>query len=125
MYQDLWTNMERNDSISTPDFLRSEDDDYKVLIIGDAEMAPSELTWVNGAVDYWYYNDVPGIVWLQRLKDKYKDVIWLNPLPKRSWEYVQSIRMVREIFPMFELTLEGLDEGIKYLMTGKCAHYDF
>ncbi len=124
IYQDLWVNMERNDSISTLDFIRNEDDDYKLIIVGDAEMAPSELTWVNGAIDYWYYNDVPGIVWLQRLKEKFRDAIWLNTLPRRSWNYVQTIRMVREIFPMFELTLEGLDEGVKYLMTGKCSLYD-
>ncbi len=123
-YQDLWTDMERNKSISTLDMLKSEDSDYKVIIIGDAEMAPSELTWANGAIDYWYYNETPGIVWMQRLKEKFKDVIWLNPLPKRSWEYVHSIRMIRSVFPMFELTLDGLDEGVKFLMTGKCSLYD-
>jgi uncharacterized protein with von Willebrand factor type A (vWA) domain len=123
-YQDLWTDMERNASISTFDMLKSEDNDYKVIIVGDAEMAPSELTWVNGAIDYWYHNDTPGIIWMQRFKEKFKDVIWLNPLPKRSWEYVHSIRMVRDVFPMFELTLDGLDEGIKYLMTGRCALYN-
>ena len=123
-YQDLWTDMERNQSISTLDMLKSEDSDYKVIIVGDAEMAPSELTWANGAIDYWYYNETPGIVWMQRLKEKFKDVIWLNPLPKRSWEYVHSIRMIRDVFPMFELTLDGLDEGVKFLMTGKCSLYD-
>ncbi|MCL2155508.1 MAG: VWA domain-containing protein [Leptospirales bacterium] len=123
-YQDLWTDMERNASISTMDMLKSEDNDYKVIIVGDAEMAPSELTWVNGAIDYWYHNDTPGIIWMQRFKEKFKDAIWLNPLPKRSWEYVHSIRMVRDVFPMFELTLDGLDEGVKYLMTGKCSLYN-
>ncbi len=123
-YQDLWTDMERNTSISTLEMLKSEDSDYKVIIVGDAEMAPSELTWANGAVDYWYHNDIPGLVWMQRFKDKFKDAIWLNPLPKRSWEYVHSIRMVRDVFPMFELTLDGLDEGVKYLMTGKCSLYN-
>ena len=119
IYQDIWEDMERNKSISTHEFLRGEDKDYKVIIVGDAEMAPSELTWVNGAVDYWYHNDTPGLVWFQRLRDKFEDIIWLNPLPARSWGYVHSIRMIRDIFPMFELTLEGLDEGVKYLMTGK------
>lgn len=122
-YQDLWTDMERNKSIPTMDMIKSEDSDYKVIIVGDAEMAPSELTWVNGAIDYWYYNDTPGIVWMQRIKEKFKDIIWVNPLPKRNWEYVHSIRMVRDIFPMFELTLDGLDEGVKFLMSGKCALY--
>lgn len=123
-YQDLWTDMERNQSVSTMEMLKSEDSDYKVIIVGDAEMAPSELTWVNGAIDYWYHNDVPGLIWMKRFREKFKDAIWLNPLPKRSWEYVHSIRMVRDVFPMFELTLDGLDEGIKFLMTGKCALYN-
>lgn len=122
-YQHFWTDIERNQSTSTHDFIKSEDNDYKVIIVGDAEMAPSELTWVNGSVDYWYYNDTPGIVWLQRIRDKFKNVIWLNPLPKRMWDYVQSIKMIRQIYPMFELTLDGLDEAVRYLITGKCKYY--
>ncbi|MCU0846460.1 MAG: VWA domain-containing protein [Spirochaetes bacterium] len=124
LYQDLWTDMERNKSVSTLEFLKSEDNDYKVILVGDAEMAPSELTWANGAIDYWYYNDTPGIVWFQRIKDKFKNSIWLNPLPSKSWNYVQTIRSIRSIFPMFELTLDGLDEGVKYLVNGKCSIYN-
>jgi len=116
--------MERNKSVSTLEFLKSEDNDYKVILVGDAEMAPSELTWANGAIDYWYYNDTPGIVWFQRIKDKFKNSIWLNPLPSKSWNYVQTIRSIRSIFPMFELTLDGLDEGVKYLVNGKCSIYN-
>ena len=123
IYQDIWLNMERNESTSTFDYLKNEDYDYKAIIVGDAEMAPSELTWVNGAVDYWYHNDIPGVIWLQRIKDKFKDSIWLNPLPSRAWDQTNSIRIVRQVFPMFELTLEGLDEGVKFLMTGKCSLY--
>lgn len=123
LYQDLWLNMERNESISTLDYLKSEDLDYKAIFVGDAEMAVSELTWVNGAIDYWYHNDLPGMVWLQRIREKFKDAIWLNPLPARLWNQTNSIRMIRQLFPMFELTLEGLDEGVKFLMTGKSAVY--
>ncbi len=118
-YQHLWRDMERNDSISTPDFLKSEDNDYKLIIVGDAAMSPYELTWANGAVEYWYNNDTPGIVWLQRIRDKFRDSIWLNPIQRRAWDYNKTISMVNEIFPMFELTLEGLDEGVKFLLGGK------
>ena len=124
IYQNLWKDIERNDSISTLDFLKSEDDDYKVIFVGDAEMAPSELLWVNGAVDYWYHNDEPGVVWLQRLRDKFKDIIWFNPLQQKSWNYIQSVKIVRSFFPMFELTLDGIEDGIKYLMSGKCNLYN-
>lgn len=124
IYQELWTDIERNKSLPTNDILKRMDPDYRVIIVGDGEMAPSELTWVNGAIDYWYYNDTPGIVWLRRVRDTFKNIIWLNPLPSRSWGYVQTIRMIRDIFPMFELTLDGLDEGVKYLMSGKCELYN-
>lgn len=123
-YQDLWTDIERKDSVSTLEFLKGEDDDYKLIMVGDAEMAPSELTWVNGAIDYWYHNDVPGLVWLQRIREKFKDSIWLNPIPSRSWGYVQTVRVIGDIFPMFELTLEGLDEGVRFLMGGKNKLYN-
>jgi uncharacterized protein with von Willebrand factor type A (vWA) domain len=63
------------------------------------------------------------MIWLQRIKDRFPDAIWLNPLPRRSWNYVNTIKIIRDIFPMFELTLEGLDEGVKYLMTGKSSIY--
>jgi uncharacterized protein with von Willebrand factor type A (vWA) domain len=119
IYQNLRTDMEGEGTVPTLDFLKAVDPDYKVIIVGDAEMAPSELTWVNGAVDYWYHNDEPGIVWLQRLRDTFRDIIWLNPLPPRRWDTVKSILMIRELFPMFELTLEGLDEGVKFLIRGK------
>lgn len=118
IYQDIWTDIEMRSSVSTSDLLKSEDSDFKLVIIGDAEMAPSELTWRNGAIDYWYQNDTPGIVWLQKLREKFKDAIWLNPASVRSWSIVQSIVMVRSVFPMFPLTLDGLDDGVKFLMKG-------
>ncbi len=32
---------------------------------------------------------------------------------------MQTTRMIADIFPMFELTLDGLDDGVKFLMQGK------
>jgi hypothetical protein len=119
IYQDLRTDMNGDNTIPTLDYLQAEETNYKVIIVGDAEMAPSELTWANGAVDYWYYNDEPGIVWLQRIRDTFPDIVWLNPLHRRRWDGVKSVRMVRDIFPMFELTLEGLDESIRFLIKGR------
>ena len=123
IYQDLRTDMEGSNTIPTLDYIKAEETDYNVIIVGDAEMATSELTWVNGAVDYWYYNDEPGVVWLQRLRDTFPDVIWLNPLPQPRWNSVKSVRLIRDIFPMFELTLEGIDEGIRFLIQGKSRLY--
>ena len=117
IYQDLWRDMDGSETVSTIDFLRTFDQGYKVIIVGDASMAPSELLNKNGAIDYWYYNDTPGIQWLKRMKEHFPYVIWLNPVRKSGWHYVRSIQFVNELFPMYELTLDGLEEGAKYLLT--------
>jgi hypothetical protein len=32
------------------------------------------------------------------------------------WHYTRTISAIREIFPMFELTLDGLEEAVAHLM---------
>lgn len=44
----------------------------------------------------------------------------LNPIKEGRWDWTygsKTINMVREVFPMFELTLDGLDKGIGKLLT--------
>jgi hypothetical protein len=47
----------------------------------------------------------------------YPKLIWLNPTPQDYWNYTHSIDMVRELIGdrMFPLTLNGLDQGMRYL----------
>jgi len=117
IYQDLWRDMEREEVFPTEEFLRTFDSSYKVIIVGDASMAPSELLEINGAIDYWYFNDTPGIVWLKRLRDHFPYSIWLNPIRSSGWPFVRTIKMIAEIFPMYELSLGGIEQGVKYLLT--------
>ena len=109
-------------AMKTEDILRSLNSDYKVILIGDASMAPSELMMSDGNIFWDVGNDEPGITWLQRIAKKFPYNVWLNPIPEGYWERVhgyQTLKMVRDIFPMFELTLEGLDRAIKKLMVRK------
>ena len=109
-------------SIKTEDFLRTVEPDYKIVIVGDASMAPSELTMVGGAIDWNVSNNEPGIVWLHRLASHFKHLAWLNPIPAEYWRWTlgaYTIAMIKEIIPMFELTLEGLDSAIKKLKVKK------
>lgn len=95
------------------------DSDYKVIFVGDAAMSPYELTARGGNQDWYAYNEEPGIVWLQRFVQRYKKCIWLNPIKEEQWPWAfgrQTIAMVGEVFPMFELTLTGLDKGIQRLL---------
>ena len=79
-------------------------------------MAPSELMSPNGAIDYWYRNDRPGIEWLQDIRKRFKKAIWLNPEPKRWWSSIPTTETIRRIFPMYELTLDGLRAGARALI---------
>ena len=94
--------------------------DYKVIIVGDAAMSSYELTARGGNINRYAWNNEPGIDWLKRFKRSYDKVIWLNPIKESRWTHAwgaRTISMVREIFPMFELTLNGLDKGIHKLLT--------
>jgi len=109
-------------SVKTEDVIRLLNSDYKAVFIGDAAMAPSELCLADGNIFWDLGNELPGITWLERLARKFSYNVWLNPVPERIWERVygsETIKMVQDIFPMYELTLEGLDKAVKKLMVRK------
>jgi len=54
---------------------------------------------------------------LRFLADTFSHAIWLNPIQERNWEYVQTINIIKNIFPMFELSLDGLEKGVSHLMS--------
>jgi uncharacterized protein len=109
-------------AVKTDDFLRMLGPDYKLIMLGDASMAPSELTMPGGSIDWSYTNDEPGIEWLRRIASHFDHTVWLNPIPAPYWDSVTgsyTISMVRNVFPMFELTVEGLEGAIKKLKMRK------
>ncbi|MGI6722646.1 MAG: vWA domain-containing protein [Anaerovoracaceae bacterium] len=109
----------RGDWIDTNWVLRNLDSEYKVIFVGDAAMAPSELFRRGGNAYVGLYNAELGIEWLNKFDRKYKKKIWLNPIPEREWGYTygnRTIAEVRNVFPMYELTLNGLEKGIKKLL---------
>lgn len=109
-------------SIETMQVLNNLDGDYRVFLVGDASMAPSELTLKGGILDWNLYNEEPGIEWLRKVKRKFEHSVWLNPIPASYWSLVEgapTIKMIRQVFPMYELTVEGLDMAVKKLRAAK------
>lgn len=109
----------RGDWIETDWVLKNLDSEYKVIFVGDAAMAPSELYRKGGNSVIGLYNQELGIEWLEKFKRRYKKKIWLNPIEASAWDWTygaQTIQAVKEVFPMFELTLDGLETGIKKLL---------
>jgi uncharacterized protein with von Willebrand factor type A (vWA) domain len=84
---------------------------YKLIIVGDALMAPWELMSSSG----WRDDEgLQGIGWMMRLREQYPSSAWLNPEPKASW-WQSTISVLQQVFPMYPLTLEGLGDAVNDL----------
>ncbi|MCR4316604.1 MAG: VWA domain-containing protein [Planctomycetes bacterium] len=114
VYDRVYKDIERRESIETAEVMHTYDENYKLVLVGDACMASYELVAAGGAIDYYEHNLRPGIEWLRTMQGKYSHSIWLNPDPRRYWDH-PTVSMVGNIFPMFELTLDGLEDGIDQL----------
>lgn len=113
-YEWLFTDIYYRKAEATSEVLKKLDATWTVIFVGDAWMAPYELTQVGGALDYLHHNRDTGLTWLRRFREKCPDSIWLNPEPRTLWDQ-PTIRLIRETFPMFPLTLDGLTEAIDTL----------
>jgi len=117
VYDYVWRDnaRRRNERVPTWDILHKYGADWKAIFVGDAAMSPYELVQAGGSVEY--ANDEPGVVWLKRIAEHFRRVIWWNPEPPRAWEYTRSTQIVLQaVGPrMFPLTLDGIAQGIDAL----------
>src|SRR5690606_14216572 len=114
IYESVWKdNIRRtHESTSRYDLLHKYSPDYKVIFVGDASMAPYEITHPGGSIEHW--NEEAGAVWMQRLTNHFEKVIWINPLPEYYWGEGGSLGLTRRLVSdhMYPLTLQGLEQGI-------------
>ena len=121
LYESVWKDNRRRhtEKIDTWDILHKYSSDYKVIFVGDASMSPYEITYPGGSVEHW--NEEAGAEWLQRITDIYQNVIWINPVEAKHWEFTPSTQIISQIISdrMYPLTLDGLDKGMKELSRNK------
>ena len=118
VYESVFTDARFRDGVPVGELLRKYGPNYKLIMVGDALMHPMELLDPGGAIDYWYRNVTPGIGWLRQLVDHFDRVVWLNPEPPRFWNHV-TVRAIRNLFPMYPLTLEGLGDAVRALVKSR------
>jgi uncharacterized protein with von Willebrand factor type A (vWA) domain len=118
LYESVWKDNKRrfNERTPTVDLLHKYGPDYKIIFVGDASMSPYEVAMPGGSVEH--FNEEPGQVWIKRVTDTWDKVVWLNPVPRKYWEYTQSVGMLRQLLGdrMYPLTLEGLDTAMRELV---------
>lgn len=102
------------DPVPVRDVLAECHSGYKLVMVGDALMAPYELM---GATGFGDDGKIPGAAWLRMLRDHFHRAVWLNPENWRSFRGT-TIDPISQIFPMFDLTLDGLGEAVNELVRG-------
>ncbi len=115
VYDNLYQDMTRRESTSTDHLLRTLDPTFKVILVGDATMSPYELTERHGAINYYERNETPGITWLKRIEEHFTHCVWLNVEGEQNWNHT-TVRMIRSVFPMYSLTIEGLGQAVRKLL---------
>ena len=120
IYDQVYKSADREDvdSVDTNSLLRNLEPDYKVVFLGDAQMSPWELYDVYGALESVDRNETPGIEWLRRFANHFHHTVWLNPVREYEWEH-DSQHLIRRLFPMYELTLDGLEQAVKKLVVNR------
>jgi len=120
IYGNLYETERFVDPVRLRDVLEVCHAEYKVVIVGDASMHPAELL---GGGDWAYYStrpgegSMPGIRWMQLIADHFRKSVWLNPDPSQYWKG-GTAEALSQLFPMFQLTLDGLGEAIAQLSRG-------
>jgi uncharacterized protein with von Willebrand factor type A (vWA) domain len=92
------------------------DPETRLIIVGDASMAPYELMAHDGSIHISERSGRPSIQQLRFLAETFPHCVWLNPVPETMWGYTHTIMTINTIFPMFELSLDGLEKAVTRLM---------
>ncbi len=116
IYDTLWEDPARHRKpVRIDEFLR-RDPETRLILVGDASMAPYELMARDGSI---YVHDRSGLPSVERLKllaATFSHNAWLNPVPERMWSYTQTVTVIGRIFPMFELSIDGIEQAVTHLM---------
>ena len=125
VYERLYTDAECMPGrwIETETLLRTLGSDYKVIIVGDAAMAPYELI---GSSNYFFsYSQMGegnGLEWFRKIKGRFSHIVWLNPgnmnyIPGNYWR--ETLGILQEEFDMYPLSVGGLETALKKLISAK------
>ncbi|MCG8636014.1 MAG: hypothetical protein MI863_19435 [Desulfobacterales bacterium] len=92
------------------------DPETRLVVVGDASMAPYELMAHDGSIHITERSGRPSIDQLKFLADTFSHTVWLNPVSESMWGYTHTIMAISKIFPMYELSLDGLEKAVTKLM---------
>jgi uncharacterized protein len=116
IYDYLWEDPPRRSKPFAVNDLIRLDPETRFIILGDASMAPYELMATDGSIHIEERSGRPSYDRLKFIAKTFPHALWLNPVLAEEWPYTRTISQIREIFPMFELTLDGLEKAVSHMM---------
>ena len=117
VYEEVYEDAQFRKPIAVTDLIAKTSRDERLVVVGDALMHPGELMSPGGSIYFYHHNNVSGAHWLRRLDEHFRHAAWLNPEPERFWPRT-TIEAIASIFPMWHMSLEGLEESVRYLVRG-------
>lgn len=116
IYDYIWEDPPRRAKPFSVEELVRLDSETRFIIVGDASMAPYELMATDGSIHIEERSGKPSYERLHFIAKTFPHSIWINPKLAEEWPYIRTIQHIREIFPMFELTLDGLEKAVCHMM---------
>ena len=116
IYSTLWEDPPRYKKPFKIESFTRFDPETRIVMVGDASMAPYELMATDGSIHLEERSGKRSIECLQFIADVFPHCVWLNPIPKNMWAYTQTIQTISNVFPMFELSIDGLEKAVNQLM---------
>ncbi len=117
IYSTLWKDATRYKKPLRIDKFARLDPETRLIIVGDASMAPYELMATDGSIHLEHRSGMPSVEWLNFLARTFPHTVWLNPVSASMWDYTRTITHIRQIFTMFELTIDGLEQAVSHLVS--------
>ncbi|MBC2742263.1 MAG: hypothetical protein HGJ93_04215 [Desulfosarcina sp.] len=116
IYDSIWQDATRYRQPIRMAELARMDPETRLIVVGDASMAPYELMSQDGSIYVQNRSGRPSIECLRMLVHTFPHSVWLNPVSAAMWNYTRTIIMIHQIFPMFELSIDGLEKAVQHLM---------
>jgi uncharacterized protein with von Willebrand factor type A (vWA) domain len=116
VYSRVWGDPQRRHRPEPIEEFVRRDPETRLIMIGDASMAPYELMHTNGSIYIEQKENNASMDRLKFLGKTFRHAAWLNPQTEEEWDHTWTVSMIRQVFPMFELTLDGLEKAVQHLM---------
>jgi uncharacterized protein with von Willebrand factor type A (vWA) domain len=116
VYGTLWQDPARYKKPQKIEEFARFDPETRLVLVGDASMAPYELMASDGSIHIEERSGKPSIECLKFLSRNFRHSVWLNPMQSNMWGYTQTISAIGRIFPMYELSIDGLEKAVAHLM---------